>query len=206
MGMGCSLVLAQWLGWWLGILESWVQAPLAAELIHQGVESACHPSEVGEMSTSLSACTGRGALHQRHSCASRNDSNPAAKLPYDHMGMGWCSLNTTSFPLHISTHSLISPLGFEITMTGLTQSVGPSTGSIMSCSISYWIFASTLLRNPNGGVLTGWATGLTSGSIVSLTWQLCSFRPLWKPAQTRVSDLPRTSPSLLPRTFSYLSG
>ena len=71
-----SLVLAQWLGWWLGIPDSWVQAPLATELIHQGVDSACHPSEVGKMSTSSSVCTGRGALHQRHSRASRNDSYP----------------------------------------------------------------------------------------------------------------------------------
>ena len=26
-----------------------------AELIHQGVDSACHPAEVGEMSTSVAA-------------------------------------------------------------------------------------------------------------------------------------------------------
>ena len=72
-------MLAQWLGWRLGILGSWVQAPSAAELIHQWVDSACHSSEVGEMSTSSSVCTGRGALHQRHSRASRNDSYTGSK-------------------------------------------------------------------------------------------------------------------------------
>ena len=48
-----SLVLAQWLGWRLGIRGSWVQASLLGESIHQGVDSACHPSEVGKMSISL---------------------------------------------------------------------------------------------------------------------------------------------------------
>ena len=32
-----SLVLAQWLGWRLGIQGSWVQASLPAELLHQGL-------------------------------------------------------------------------------------------------------------------------------------------------------------------------
>ena len=73
-----SLVLAQWLGWRLGILGSWVKDPSATDWIHQAVSSACHPSEVSEVITSSSVCTGRGALHQRHSRASRNDSYPGS--------------------------------------------------------------------------------------------------------------------------------
>ena len=52
---------------------------MAAELTPGGVDTACHPSEVSEMSTS--------ALVEGHSISGtamfpRNDSYPAAKLPY----------------------------------------------------------------------------------------------------------------------------
>ena len=36
-----------------GILGSRVQIPLSVELIPGGVDSACHPSEVGKMSASM---------------------------------------------------------------------------------------------------------------------------------------------------------
>ena len=39
---------------------------LVVELTPGGVDSACHPSEVGEMSTGVLVT---GALHQWHSCA-----------------------------------------------------------------------------------------------------------------------------------------
>ena len=39
--------------------------------IHQEVDSACHPSEVGKMSTSVLV---RGTLHQRHSHVPTNDA------------------------------------------------------------------------------------------------------------------------------------
>ena len=52
---------------------------MAAELAPGGIDSAYHSSEVGEMST--------GALVEGHSISGtaalpRNDSYPAAKLPY----------------------------------------------------------------------------------------------------------------------------
>ena len=49
----------------------------AAELIHQEVDSACHPSEVGKMSTSALV---RGALHQRHSRVPTNDATSSHRL------------------------------------------------------------------------------------------------------------------------------
>ena len=49
------LILVAWCwlggeGGWLGIFGFWVWALLAAELTPGGVDSSCHPSEVGEMS------------------------------------------------------------------------------------------------------------------------------------------------------------
>ena len=66
-----SLVLASWLGWlaWDPRVPS--SSPVAAELTPGGVDSACHPSEVGEMGTS--------ALLEGHSSDPRNDSFLAAK-------------------------------------------------------------------------------------------------------------------------------
>ena len=54
--------LGSW-GGWLGILGSWVWALLVTELTPGGVDSACHHSKVGEMSTSVPVI---GALHQQH--------------------------------------------------------------------------------------------------------------------------------------------
>ena len=52
----------RWLAWDLRVLSS---RPLSAvELTPGAVDSDCHPSEVGEMRTSVMAI---GALHQRHS-------------------------------------------------------------------------------------------------------------------------------------------
>ena len=67
-----------WFSGWFGILGSWVWAQFAAEFIPGGVDSACHPSEISEMST--------GELAERHSISGRfepqqNDSYLAAKLP-----------------------------------------------------------------------------------------------------------------------------
>ena len=82
-------------GGWLGILESWVQALFAAELTPGGIDSACHPSEVGEMSTCV--------LVSGHSISGvvvpqQNDSYSAAKLPY--------SRRRTTLPSSSSSSSL----------------------------------------------------------------------------------------------------
>ena len=45
--------------------------------IHQEVDSASHPSEVGKMSTSVVV---RGTLHQRHSCVPTNDATSSHRL------------------------------------------------------------------------------------------------------------------------------
>ena len=53
----------RWLAWDPKVLSL---SPLAFELTPGGVDSACRPSEVGEMSTSALVI---GALHQCHSCS-----------------------------------------------------------------------------------------------------------------------------------------
>jgi len=45
--------------------------------IHQEVDSACHPSEVGKMSTSVLV---RGTLHQWHSHVPTNDATSSPRL------------------------------------------------------------------------------------------------------------------------------
>ena len=50
----------------LGPLAPEFELLITIELTPGGVDSACHPSEVGEMSTSALVL---GALHQRHSRA-----------------------------------------------------------------------------------------------------------------------------------------
>ena len=65
--------LSGWSGW-LGILGSWIWAPLTAELTPGGVDSACHPPEVSVLV--------KGTLHQRHSHAPKNESYLTSKLPY----------------------------------------------------------------------------------------------------------------------------
>ena len=44
---------------------------------HQEVDSACHPSEVGKMSTGVLV---RGTLHQRHSRVPTNDATSSHRL------------------------------------------------------------------------------------------------------------------------------
>ena len=50
---------------------------LVVELTRGGVDSAYHPSEVGEMSTSVLVI---GALCWRHSCAFTNDASSSHRL------------------------------------------------------------------------------------------------------------------------------
>ena len=47
--------------------------------IHQEVDSACHSSEVGKMSTSVLVLV-RGTLHQRHSRVPTNDATSSHRL------------------------------------------------------------------------------------------------------------------------------
>ena len=65
-------------GGWLKTLRSWVRPLLAAELTPGGVDSACHPSEVGKMSTSVLV---EGHNNSGTAVLPRNDSDLAAKLP-----------------------------------------------------------------------------------------------------------------------------
>ena len=51
-------------GGWLGISGSWIWALLAAQLAPGGVDSACHPSEVGEMSTTVLVYRGTASVAQ----------------------------------------------------------------------------------------------------------------------------------------------
>ena len=66
---------------------------MAAELKPGGVDSACHPSEVGEMSTAVlvegRSISGTAALP-------RNESYPAAKLPYARTDHVHCKDETVS--------------------------------------------------------------------------------------------------------------
>ena len=88
----CNIVfLSQCLSWWwykpgVGLVvrvAAWDPRVLSSSpvgrwiKIHQEIDSACHPSEVGKMSTSVLV---RGTLHQRHSCVPTNDATSSHRL------------------------------------------------------------------------------------------------------------------------------
>ena len=81
---------------------------------------------------------------------------------------GMALLTMAWLALLISMQSLMSPEGLEAMRTGLTQGVGPSTGSIMSWFTSSSCFCSIFSLKPNGGDLNFWAMGGTDSS----TWSL----------------------------------
>ena len=82
-----------------------IQAPLAAELIHQEVDSACHPSKIGKMSTSVLV---RGTLHQQHSRVPTNDATSSHRLqsieriavPISHIFPNFSACNAGHLELH----------------------------------------------------------------------------------------------------------
>ena len=63
--------------------------------------------------------------------------------------------------LLISPQSLMSPEGLGTMTAGLTQGVGPSTGSWLESSSNFY---SIFSLNPNGEALNFWAMGLTDSS------------------------------------------
>jgi len=80
--VGWSLVLAlrlRWLTWDARVLR-------CTELTPGGVDSACHPSEVGKMSTSVLVI---GALHQRHSHGHNQWCNQQALRLHMSVLVGW---------------------------------------------------------------------------------------------------------------------
>ena len=74
------------------------------------------------------------------------------------VGVMCLSLFIASFAFHISTHILISPFFFGAMTNGLTQSVGPSTFSIMSNFSSLSSSFSTFSRMWNGILRWCWDT------------------------------------------------
>ena len=83
-------------GGWLRTSGSCVWAPLAAELTPDGVDSACHPSEVSEMSTSVRV--------EGHSISS------TAKLPY--------ARTEQLFSASARTHTHLWLLMWQVNQTG----------------------------------------------------------------------------------------
>ena len=74
----------------------------------------------------------------------------------------------------------MSPEGLGTTTTGLTQGVGPSTGSMMSWLTSSSSFCSIFSLNQNGEGLNVWAVGWTDLSTWNLAWKSLSFPTLTK--------------------------
>ena len=76
---------------------------------------------------------------------------------------------------HESTHRRMSPFGFGVTTTGLTQEDGPSTSSMMSFSMRSLRWSRTFGRSAKGTRRGRWATGVTVGLMWIVAWCPWSF-------------------------------